>query len=225
MRATRSTRSCAPGAEHAAVARPRRAARSASASSAVAGEHAGVHVRVERGALGRQPAGLALARVATRSRGPGRAGQRRGAAAPRRAPGRACRSMRSSSGPLRRLRWRASSASLQRSARPRREPAGARVGRGEQHEARGVDGRVARADDRDAPVLQRLAQRLERRAGELRELVEEQHAVVGEHDLAGRRCAPPPTRPAARDRVVRRAERARRGAAPPPCARRGCGCA
>ena len=43
---------------------------------------------------------------------------------------------------------------------------------------------MLRADDRDAAVLDRLAQRLERRARELGELVEEQHAVVREHDLA-----------------------------------------
>src|SRR5665213_1363497 len=43
---------------------------------------------------------------------------------------------------------------------------------------------MARSHDRDATVLQWLAQRLERRARELRELVQKQHAIVGEHNLS-----------------------------------------
>ena len=40
------------------------------------------------------------------------------------------------------------------------------------------------ADDRHVAVLERLAQRLQARAGELRQLVEEEHAVVRERGLA-----------------------------------------
>ena len=49
--------------------------------------------------------------------------------------------------------------------------------------ARELD-RVARAGDPHRAVLERLAQRLERAAPELGQLVEEEHAVVGERDLA-----------------------------------------
>ena len=66
------------------------------------------------------------------------------------------------------------------------KPARARVRRGDEHEPRRVHGEVLSAHDRDAPVLQRLAQALERVARELAQLVEEQDAVVGEADLAGR---------------------------------------
>ena len=44
-------------------------------------------------------------------------------------------------------------------------------------------------------VLQRLPESLQRREPVLRELVEEEHAEVGEADLAGRGVPPPPTRP------------------------------
>src|SRR5205807_2064240 len=54
------------------------------------------------------------------------------------------------------------------------------VGGGDQHEARRVYGRVVRAHDRDATVLHGLAKRLERDARELRQLVEEEDAVVRE---------------------------------------------
>jgi len=58
------------------------------------------------------------------------------------------------------------------------------VGRREEHEARRMDRAVACPGDRHASILQRLAQRLERVARELGELVEEQHAMMCEHDLA-----------------------------------------
>ena len=51
-----------------------------------------------------------------------------------------------------------------------------------------VIARPARAID-DAPVLERLAQRLEHVAVELRQLVEEQDAVIGQGDLARRQAA------------------------------------
>ena len=109
--------------------------------------------------------------------------------------------MRSSSGPLRRRRWRARSASRAAAAPRGRVPARARVRGGDEHEARREDRRALAADDRHAAVLQRLAQRLERRPRELGQLVEEQHAVVGEARLAGHR-APRRRRPARRREIV-----------------------
>ena len=97
------------------------------------------------------------------------------------------RSMRSSSGPLSRRAWRARSPSRAAAAPRRRVAARARVRGGDEHEARREDRRALAAHDRHAAVLQRLAQRLERRARELGQLVEEQHAVVGEARLARRR--------------------------------------
>ena len=68
-----------------------------------------------------------------------------------------------------------------------RVAARARVHRGDQHEARGEDRGPGGAGDRHRAVFERLAQRLERPTVELRHLVEEQHAVVREADLAGPR--------------------------------------
>ena len=48
----------------------------------------------------------------------------------------------------------------------------ARVGRSDEHEAGRVDGAMAGAGDHDPPLLEGLAQRLESRSRELRELVE-----------------------------------------------------
>ena len=69
----------------------------------------------------------------------------------------------------------------------------------------------ARARDDDAPVLQRLTQRLERGARKLQQLVEKQHAVMREAHLARaaarcRRRPVPPTRSsdAARETAARR---------------------
>ena len=75
--------------------------------------------------------------------------------------------------------------------------AGARVHRRDEHRPRGVFRLRADADDADKAVLQRLAQRLQRAAVVLRQLVEKEHAVVREADFAGarlvcrRRPAPP----------------------------------
>lgn len=49
------------------------------------------------------------------------------------------------------------------------------------------------AADGDPAVLQRLAQHLERIAGKLGQLVQKQHAVVRQTDLAGAGTDPPPT--------------------------------
>src|SRR5215218_4532552 len=59
-----------------------------------------------------------------------------------------------------------------------RVAAGARVHRAHQREARRVAQRRRHPGDRDVPVLQWLAQHLERRPAELGELVEEEDAVV-----------------------------------------------
>ena len=81
---------------------------------------------------------------------------------------------------------------------------------------RGKDRRARGAGNRDAPVLQRLAQHLEHPAIELRHLVEEQHAVVRERDLAGARNRAAADQGDVRDRVMRRAERPRCRADPHP---------
>ena len=60
----------------------------------------------------------------------------------------------------------------------------AEVHRRDELEPRREDDASGDADDRDVPVLERLAQRLERRPRELRELVEEEDAVVREGRLA-----------------------------------------
>ena len=77
------------------------------------------------------------------------------------------------------------------------EAARARVRGGDEHEAGREDHDLLAADDRHVAVLERLAQRLEARAGELGQLVEEEHAAVGERGLARLRRVAPPTRPAA----------------------------
>ena len=87
----------------------------------------------------------------------------------------------------------------------------------------GNTARAHRARDDDATVLEGLAEPLERVAAELRELVEEQHAMVRERDLARAqvRGAAAERAPPWDDGVVRRAERprvispSRPGARPP----------
>ncbi len=82
-----------------------------------------------------------------------------------------------------------------------------RIHRADQHEAGREDGRARRARDRDAPLFERLAQHLEHVPAELRHLVEEEHAVMGEADLAGPRLRSAADERRVRDRVVRRAKR------------------
>src|SRR5205085_11902062 len=67
--------------------------------------------------------------------------------------------------------------------------------------------RALAANDRDPPVLERLAESLEARALELRELVQEQHTVVGERGLARARRRAAAHESRRRDRVMRRAKR------------------
>jgi hypothetical protein len=66
-------------------------------------------------------------------------------------------------------------------------PAGAEVHRGDEDEASREESLAAHAGDRDRPVLERLPQCLERRPSELAQLVQEEHAAVGEGRLAGAR--------------------------------------
>ena len=65
-------------------------------------------------------------------------------------------------------------------------PAWARVRRGDEHEPGRERHHLLAADDRHAAVLERLAQRLQARADELAQLVEEKDAVVGERRLSRR---------------------------------------
>ena len=84
----------------------------------------------------------------------------------------------------------------------------ARVGGGDEQEARREDRGALASHDRHPAVLQRLAQRLERRPRELGQLVEEEHAVMGEARLPRQRQRAATHQPRRRDHVMRRAERA-----------------
>ena len=66
--------------------------------------------------------------------------------------------------------------------------------------------RAARAM-RTRSFLERLAQHLEHAAAELRHLVEKEHAVMRQADLAGPGVLPAADERDIRDRVMRRAER------------------
>ena len=72
-------------------------------------------------------------------------------------------------------------------------PKNREVDRCDELKLRGVDRSAADARDRDDPVLERLAQRLERRALELGQLVEQQHAVWASVASPRRAVDPPPT--------------------------------
>ena len=87
------------------------------------------------------------------------------------------------------------------------EAARARVGGGDEHEARREDHDLLAADDRHVTVLERLAERFEARARELAELVQEQHAAVSQRRLARLRRVGAADEAGGRDRVVGRAER------------------
>src|SRR2546427_1918769 len=66
--------------------------------------------------------------------------------------------------------------------------------------------RHRRASDRDASLLERLAQNLEHISWEFRKFVEEQHTVVRHADFAGTRNRAASNETGIRDRVMRRAE-------------------
>ena len=87
--------------------------------------------------------------------------------------------------------------------------AGAGIHRGDQHEARRIIDRAHGARDGDAAVFERLAHDLEDVAAELRQLVEKQHAVVGQRDFAGFGHRAAADQAGIGDRVMRRAERPR----------------
>ena len=79
----------------------------------------------------------------------------------------------------------------------------ARVGRGDELEPRGEVADASGPRDRHAPVLERLAERLEHVLLELRQLVEEQDAQMGERDFARMRRAAASDQTRDRDRVMR----------------------
>jgi hypothetical protein len=84
--------------------------------------------------------------------------------------------------------------------------AGAGVHRRDEQELGRHRHRLARASDRDDAVLERLAQRFEHVATELRQLVEEQHAVVRQRHLAGANVGPAAEQARTRTGVVRGAQ-------------------
>ena len=90
------------------------------------------------------------------------------------------------------------------------EPAGARVHRRDEQHVAGKDGGRLRPDDREAPFFERLADRFERVAPKLRQLVEKEDPAVGQRSLAGRRPGASSHEARARDPVVGRAEGRRR---------------
>ena len=85
--------------------------------------------------------------------------------------------------------------------------AGARIHRGHQHQVGRKREAAHRPRDRHAVFFQRLPQDFERAAVELGQFVEEQHAVMGERDLARRRRAAAADQARFADRVMRRAKR------------------
>ena len=170
-----------------------------------------VHLPVAARRAVRQPGLLALARCATRSRAERRGGLGRG---PQLALGGALDVDQQVHPVEQRPAQPPAVAAQVRLAAPAAvadagEPARARVRRRDEHEPRREHQRVLAAHDRHAPVLERLAQRVERRPLELGELVEKQDAVMGERRLAGPRRRSAAHQPGRRDRVVRRAERPR----------------
>ena len=90
-----------------------------------------------------------------------------------------------------------------------RAAAAAGIGGGDELEAGGEAGGARGAGDDDAGVLERLPQGLQDALGELGQLVEEQHAVMGEADLAGMRNAAAADEAGLGRGVVRAAERPR----------------
>ena len=118
------------------------------------------------------------------------------------------RSIRSASAPLIRLRYRRAAPGVHwHSGRSSPWPHGHGFEAAISRNRLGRLHRMADARDRDRAVLERLAQRLERRARELAELVEEEDAPVRQRHLAGAGRVAAADEPGGRDRVVRRPER------------------
>ena len=80
---------------------------------------------------------------------------------------------------------------------------------GDEHKFTRERDRAVHARDGHNAVLKRLAQRLHGAARKLRQLIQKQHAVVCEGDLAGAGDRPAARKPRAGDGMVRRAEGAR----------------
>ena len=91
--------------------------------------------------------------------------------------------------------------------------AAARIHRRDQLDPRREGDVGVGAGDADLAGLERLAQRIEHRALEFGQLVEEQHAEMGEADLARPHPQPAADQRRHRGAVVRRAERPARGSA------------
>ena len=128
--------------------------------------------------------------------------------------GRSGRAARARPSRDRRRSWRASTSTG--AARIAPSAAGTEVHRRDESEPRGEEPAAADASDRDDAVLERLAQRLEHRARELRQLVEEKHASMGEADLSGPRHRPAADHRGRRCAVVRRPERRGAWTSPEP---------
>ena len=86
-------------------------------------------------------------------------------------------------------------------------PFWSRIHRRQQHELRGKRHRARRAGNGDAAFLQRLAQRLQNAALELRQFVQEQNAVVRERDFTRGRIDVAAEQAGVARRVMRRAKR------------------
>ena len=84
--------------------------------------------------------------------------------------------------------------------------AGAGIHRADEHEAAGVGGAAARAADGDDPVLQRLTQRFHCGAGELRQFIHKQDAVMGQRYFPGAGDAAAAGQTRHGDGMVRRTE-------------------
>ncbi len=115
--------------------------------------------------------------------------------------------MRSSSGPeiFATYRWIMRRRAVAFARRIAEISAGAGIhGRGE-HEARGESHGDGRAGNSDRAVFERLAHDFEDIALELRQLVEEQHAIVAERDFAGAGDGAAADEASVADGVVRRA--------------------
>ena len=119
------------------------------------------------------------------------------------------RSTRSRNGPETRAAYRSGTPTRAAAAAVRvaGTAARARVHRGDELEPRREHHGPSGPCDRDPALLERLPEGLEDVPGELRQLVEEQHATVREGDLAGRRPGPTADDRGVRGRVVRGAER------------------
>ena len=119
------------------------------------------------------------------------------------------RSIRSRSGPETRRRYRSGTPGGQlhaRSADPSWPHGHGFIAATSVNRA-GNDLAPADPDDGHAPVLERLAQRLEHVAAELGQLVAHEHALVGEGHLAGRQPRAAADHPRVRRRVVGRPDR------------------